>query len=102
MQVRPQEIKYHKEIGTLDGDVVQELGLSGGYHIICAMKKNGTVDYLGVGPHRAVARYMARKRRPSIQIIAELAKSEDYSLAHFAHLVPRYEAMLDSWIASKK
>jgi len=102
MQVRPQEIEYTKEIGSLDGDSVKELGLKGGYHIICAMKKNGTVDYLGVGPHRAVARFMARKRRPSIQIIAELAKSEDFAPQHFAHLVPRYEAMLDSWIASKK
>lgn len=96
MQIRPQEIDYKKQIGTLDGRPVIELGLKGGYHIICSV--NGPhVDYLGVGPHRAVARFMARKRQPALKI-TELSKSDHYEPAHFAHLMPEYEAMLDSMV----
>jgi len=92
MQIRPQEIDYKKDIGTLDGNPVIELGLKGGLHIV--LTTNGPrIDYLGVGPHRAVARFMAKKRRPDIQI-SELSKSEDVSPEHFQHLMPQYESML--------
>jgi hypothetical protein len=101
MQIRPQEIDYKKEIGTLDGHRVMEIGLKGGYHIVCSV--NGTkIDYLGVGPHRAVARYMAKKRKPDLQI-TELAKSEQVEPEHFQHQLPKFERILAQLIeASKK
>lgn len=100
MQIRPQEIDYKKQIGTLDGNPVIELGLKGGYHIVCSV--NGPkIDYLGVGPHRAVARHMAGRRRPGLKI-TELSKSEDAPVAAFQHLLPHYEEMLDRMIALAK
>ncbi len=99
MQIRPQEIDYKKKIGTLNGNNVMEIGLKGGYHIVCAV--NGPkIDYLGVGPHRAVARYMAKKRKPDLQI-TELAKSEQVDPEHFAHQLPKFEAMLDRMNSKK-
>jgi hypothetical protein len=93
MQIRAEEIEYKKNIGTLDGHPVMELGLKGGYHIVCAV--NGPrIDYLGVGPHRAVARFMAKKRKPDLQIM-ELSKSEQVDSAHFQHFLPQYEAVCD-------
>ena len=92
MQIRPQEIDYRKDIGTLDGRPVIELGLKGGLHLV--LTTNGPkIDYLGVGPHRAVARFMAKKRQPNIQF-QELSKAEDAPVSTFQHLVPQYEAML--------
>src|SRR5678815_6174089 len=94
MQIRPQEIDYKKEIGTLNGNRVMEIGLKGGYHIVCAV--NGTkIDYLGVGPHRAVARYMAKKRNDSLKI-TELSKSEDAPVESFQHVLPKFERMCNN------
>lgn len=98
MQIRPQEIDYKKDIGTLDGVPVIELGLKGGLHIVLTARGH-KIDYLGVGPHRAVARFMAKKRRPDIQI-TELSKADDVSPEHFQHLMPQYEAMLAQFRAA--
>ncbi len=100
MQIRPQEIDYKKEIGTLNGSRVMEIGLKGGYHIVCSV--NGAkIDYLGVGPHRAVARYMAKKRKPDMQI-TELSKSEDVDPEHFQHQLDKFERLLARLNAAKK
>ncbi len=100
MQIRPQEIDYKKEIGTLNGHRVMEIGLKGGYHIVCSV--NGAkIDYLGVGPHRAVARYMAKKRKPDLHI-TELSKSEDVDPEHFEHQLPKFERILAQLIAASK
>jgi len=92
MQIRPQEIDYKKDIGTLDGRPVIELGLKGGLHLVLTTH-GPKIDYLGVGPHRAVARFMAKKRQPNI-LFTELSKADDVAPEHFQHLVPQYEAML--------
>lgn len=93
MQVRPEEIDYKKKIGHLGSLPVMELGLKGGYHIICSVD-GPKIDYLGVGPHRAVARYMAKKRKPDIEI-TELSKSDWVDPALFQHQLPEYERLLD-------
>lgn len=92
MNVRSQEIDYQKQIGTLDGRPVIEIGTKGGYHIVCS-PRGRKVDYLGVGPHRRVARFMAKKTAPSLNI-TELEKSDEIGPEHFQHLLPRYEAVL--------
>ncbi len=97
MQVRPEEISYTEQIGTLDGTPVFELGLIGGLHIICS-KHGPKVEYHSVGPHRAVARHLAKKRRPNILFTA-LAKSEWVDPVTFQHLLPRYEAMTEQFVA---
>lgn len=91
MDIRPQEIEYKKNIGTLDGHPVIELGLKGGYHIVCSLR-GPHVDYLGVGPHRAVARFMAKKRNDRLKI-DELSKSEDVDPIYFQKELPKYEVI---------
>lgn len=89
MKVLPQEIASKTKIGTLKGKPVFEIALRGGYHIVCT--PNGSkVDYLGVGPHRAVARFIAKKTAPDI-VINQLAKADYVSPEYFQHLVPQYE-----------
>ncbi len=98
MQIQSQEIDYTEQIGTLDGHPVMEIGLKGGLHIVCS-KRGPKIDYLGVGPHRAVARFLAKKRKPDIKIDA-LAKSDWVDPSTFQHLVPRYEQMTDAFRAA--
>lgn len=95
MDIRPQEIEYKKNIGTVDGHPVIELGLKGGYHIVCALR-GPHVDYLGVGPHRAVARYMAKKRNSHVQI-TEMSKSEDLDPSLFQSILPKWERVLEAF-----
>ncbi len=98
MQIQPQEIDYKEQIGTLDGHPVMEVGLKGGLHIVCSMR-GPKIDYLGVGPHRAVARFLAKKRKPDLKITA-LSKSDWVDPSTFQHLVPQYETLTDSFIAA--
>lgn len=101
MQIQPQEIDYKERIGELDdGSPVMELGLKGGLHIVCSMR-GPRIDYLGVGPHRAVARYLAKKRSPTMRI-TQLAKSDWVDPATFQHMVPKYEAITNAFNAARK
>lgn len=93
MNIRPQEIEYKKHIGNLKGRPVIEIGLKGGYHLVCAPKGN-EVEYLGAGPHRAVARFIAKKRAPDMKI-TDLAKADHIEPEFFQHLVPAYEELTD-------
>lgn len=92
-QIRPQEIETKKQIGTLKGRPVFEVALKGGLHIVCAALQAG-VKYLGAGPHRAVARWLAKKKEPELKV-TELAKSDHIEPQFFAHLVPQYEQLVD-------
>lgn len=89
MQVRPGEIASKNQIGTLNGAPVLELRTIGGYHIVVAVKKD-KIDQLGVGPRRAVARYIAKKGNPDL-VINALAKSEQLDVADFEHVLPYWE-----------
>jgi len=101
VQISPNEIDYKERIGELaDGSPIMELGLKGGLHIVCSVR-GSKIDYLGVGPHRAVARYLAKKRQPSIRLTA-LAKSDWVDPSTFAHLVPQYEAITSIFNAARR
>ena len=89
MDIRPQEIDSTKTIGTLDGHPVVEVATKGGYHLVCQLRGRA-IEYLGNGPHRAVARFIAKKHHRGLKI-TELSKSEDLDPATFMHMVPRYE-----------
>lgn len=86
---------YKKVIGTLDGGQVFEIGLRGGLHIICGTRGR-KVEYLGVGPHRAIARHIAKKHAPDLKI-TELEKSEQVRVEHFADLLPTYEHLTEAF-----
>lgn len=94
-QITPDQISYRKKIGTLDGAPVIEVGLIGGFHMVVS-PKGGKVKTLGTGPHRCVARHIAKKRNPEIEF-TDLAKADFVELAHFAEVLPKYEAMTDDF-----
>lgn len=101
MQIQPQEIDYKERIGeTDDGSPVMELGLKGGLHIVCSVR-GPKIEYLGVGPHRAVARYLAKKRQPSIRLTS-LAKSDWVDPYTFQHLVPTYESITNAFNKARR
>lgn len=101
MNIRSQEIDSKKKIGTLRGRPVFEIATKGGYHLVCSVQPGG-IEYHGSGPHRAVARFIAKKRSPDM-LITELSKSDHVEPEHFARLVPQYETMTDQLnVASKK
>lgn len=79
LNVTAADLKSRKRIGSLDGSEVWHLETKGGYHIVAAAKREGT-KVLGVGPHRAVARFTAEKHFPSLRI-TELAKSDPGQLS---------------------
>ncbi len=95
MQINPSEVAYKKQVGTLDGSPVMEIGLKGGLHLILATRK-GKVETLGVGPHRAVARHIAKKREKELAW-TELAKGDHINPEHFAFCLPEYEALTDDF-----
>jgi hypothetical protein len=101
MDIKSEEVNYRKKVGTLDQSPVIEIGLKGGLHLIFA-KKNGKFEALGAGPHRAVARFIAKKKTEDKIEWSDLAKADHIEPEHFQHLLPRYEAMTDALRARMK
>jgi hypothetical protein len=83
-------IASKKRVGTLDGKPVVEIETTGGLYLL-VMRKAAGVETLGAGSHKAVARYIAKKKHKNLEI-TELAKSEQVEPEHFAHLLPEWEA----------
>lgn len=94
MNVPADQIAYKRRIGTIDNDPLWEVGLKGGLHLVIAAR-NGKAETLGVGPHRAIARHIAKKREPKIQL-TELSKSDWCPEEAYAHLLPKYEEITTS------
>lgn len=90
MDIQEEEVAYKKKVGKLRGAPVIEVGLKGGLHLIFAAR-NGRFETLGAGPHRAVARFIAKKREEDIEF-TDLAKSDWVDPDHIQWLVPQYEA----------
>lgn len=80
-----------KKVGKKDGKDVMEVSTKGGLHLIVSAKDGG-FETLGTGPHRAVARHIAKKRAPEI-IWTELSKADHVELEHFEQHLPKYEAL---------
>lgn len=83
------EIKYKKVVGKDGDDSVYEIATVGGLHLVLAARKRGP-ETLGVGSHRAVARYLAQKKAKSLQW-TELSKSEHVEDRFIMHLVPKWQ-----------
>ncbi len=95
MDIKPQEIKYRSVIGRVGKDNVLEVGLKGGLHLIF-LNKNGKLEPIGSGSHRALARHIANKKMDGKLEITELEKSEYINPEHFKDYIPYYEALTAS------
>jgi hypothetical protein len=94
MEIQPQEIAYKKEIGKLKGVPVIEVGLKGGLHLVMVARK-GKAETLGVGPHRAVARYIAKKKEKDLEL-TELTKADYVDPRHFEFCLEEYETLTNT------
>ena len=83
-----------KRIGHIDGRAVNEIVTTGGFHIVATHDKDGKLEILGTGPHRAVSRAIAKKREPKMQI-TELSKADYIEPQFFEDILPQYEQATD-------
>lgn len=94
-QITPDQVEYKKRIGKMEGQPVFEVGLIGGLCMV--VDRRG--QPLGAGPHRAVARHIAKKRNPTLEW-TELSKADHVEEEHYAHLLPQYEELTDQLSAA--
>lgn len=80
-----------KKIGKKGDQDVLEVVTKGGLHVVVAQKDKG-FETLGTGPHRAVARCIAKKVAPSV-VFTDLNKSDHIEEIHFKSVLPKYEAL---------
>ncbi len=90
MDINAGEVAYTKRVGKLDGDGVFEVGLRGGLHLIC-VSRGRKFEPLGAGPHRAVARHIAKKKTENRIEFTDLNKADWIEPEHFADCLPEYE-----------
>lgn len=88
------QIAYRKKVGKVGDTPVYEVGLIGGLHLIM---KAGSKVPLGAGPHRAVARHIAKKKHPEITF-DELSKSDWLEPHLYEAMLPKYELITDRLI----
>jgi hypothetical protein len=88
--ITSEHVAYKKKIGYLGARPVIEVATTGGLILVVVPTADG-VDTLGAGPHRAVARHIAKKRKPDLRI-TELTKADWMDSSCFEHLLPQWEA----------
>lgn len=89
MSMKPQKV------GKLKDQDVYETVTKGGLVVLATGNGSGKLSkILGVGPHRGVARMVAQKKEPELQVTA-LTKSQEGDVAYNASLVPEYAAIAD-------
>jgi hypothetical protein len=94
MNVTTSQLKSEpKKVGTLDGDDVCEIQTKGGLVMIVAKSEGGKMKTLGVGPHVAVARYIAKEREGAKLNWTELSKSAKTQFD--AGILPSYRSLTD-------
>ena len=93
MNLEPSQLKQKpRKVGkTEEGKDIFEVETKGGLSLIVA-PKDGGFETIGTGPHRAVARHIAKKRCPGIQW-SDLHKSDAVDLPTIEALLPKYEAL---------
>jgi hypothetical protein len=92
MDITEKQIKSKKRIGTLKGEPVVLLTTHGGFNVIAA-KSEGKLKTLGTGPHPGFAKIIAKKNAPDI--IMELSKSENDTVARNDVMLKKYERITD-------
>lgn len=83
-----------KRVGKLKDEDVYETVTKGGL-VVLATGNGGKINkVLGVGPHKAVARMIAEKKEPELQV-TQLTKSQQGDLVYAAQIAPEYESLTD-------
>lgn len=95
MNIPQNEISSKQEIGKHKNNKVFLIRTIGGLNI-CAIA-SATPEIASVAPHPAVAKFLAQKKFPAMEI--QLQKSEDLPVSAFESVLPKYEAMTDAIIA---
>lgn len=94
MDVNASQLKCDpKKVGTLEGDDVVEVTTKGGLCMIVTKTEGGKMKTLGVGPHRAVARYIAKEREGAKLQWTELSKSAGTSFDR--GMLPDFRTLTD-------
>jgi hypothetical protein len=93
MKIAEKQVLYRKTIGSVESRPVVEIATIGGLRVVGVPEK-GKLKILGVGSHRAVARFLAKKAMPSLKI-SELEKSEDLKYEDFKDKLPFWQTVVD-------
>lgn len=101
MNVSAEQVKSKKIIGKSGNQDVVELTLKGGFVMVVKMNASGSGEALGLGSHRGISRYIAKKKCPDLQF-TELSKSEEIEPSLFMQYVPYWEKATDDLIAKQK
>jgi hypothetical protein len=91
MNISERELLYKKKIGDSDSGPVVEFATKGGWHYV-AVGNGNKLEQVAVGPHRGVARFIAKKKDPSI-VWSVLEKSEELLIPPV--LIEKYERVSD-------
>ena len=92
MNIPTNQIKYRKRIGHVGSKGVFELGVLGGLVLVTQQEASGKQKVLGTGSHRRLARFLAKKYEPELQIDL-LEKSEEGNIEDFKEFIPFWEAV---------
>lgn len=79
-----------RKIGLLKGQPVMEARTKGGFHMVT----DAAGKPIGAGPHRAIARIIAKNRNPDVQYF-DLAKGGWVDPALVSWLLPKWEGVTD-------
>jgi hypothetical protein len=97
VQIAPIEIQYRKRIGHLGSKAVIEISTIGGLKLVGIQEKSGKIRRLGAGSHRGIARFLAQRAEPTLEI-DELEKSDEFRIEDFEDLLPFWQEVTDRLI----
>lgn len=86
-------IASKKLVGKSGSADVHEVVTKGGLHLI-VKRADGKSKILGTGPHRAIARHIASKNDPNLNI-TQLSKSDELDPRVFASQLPEWIRITD-------
>ena len=90
MNINEKHIKTKRKIGSIHGKPVVEVVTGGGFHMVATQGEGNKLKILGTGPHRAVARWIAQKTEPDLEI-TELSKSDTLDIHAIGPEIARWE-----------
>ena len=93
--ISKEHIASKKRVGSLRGRPVIALTTTGGLHmVVCTKEGGGSLETLGVGPHAAVARHIARMKEPELSW-TDLHKSDYVDPQYFQDILPEWLEITD-------
>ena len=92
MNIPAKEVVYKKRIGNLKGSPVYSVGTIGGLHLVIS-SDGGRFEPIGVSPHPAMSRFIAKKKNPEIEY--DCLEKSDQDCGYFTDLLLEYEELTD-------